>query len=132
MTTKTPEEQAVEYLKDTITGNERNLKTFRERFEKNPGYAFEWSESAMKAVAYIETANWLLDNWLLEQHTSGEIEKAKDLTWVVKNLRRVAMEHSRFPSASTSVTSNLMAQYRLAAKSDIYNELSFFVRDVRD
>jgi hypothetical protein len=91
----------------------KRLAAWRERFEKDPADALEWSSQTFDEAGRLRVAQQVVT--MCEAGTSTE------------NLRRVALEEAmreaRWPSRSTSVPSNEMARSLASAWADLYSKL---------
>lgn len=88
------------------------LESFREEFDRNPTSALDGSRRAFEAAAMRYEATWALAYY----NRQGE---ATTLITARAKLRNA----TRTPEFSTSPTSNLMAQYTIAALTKIVEKL---------
>ncbi len=102
--------QALEY-KISLVKN--SLDQWKEKFEKNPSYAFEWSNDAFKAAAHLELYSIVLH----------QLKDGCSIDALLDDLHDRILYKSSYPSMSTSVPSNLLDQYKLAATSDLHHYL---------
>jgi hypothetical protein len=86
------------------------IASFTESVAKNPAYAFEWSDGAFKAAAMLDVVARL-------EH--GRDESNMSYADLYAHFRKDVMRNARHASHSTSMPSNLMNEYKLAAQAEV-------------
>jgi hypothetical protein len=116
-----------EHFKAKLTSDlERNtkiLQTFKDKFDINPGSAFEWSAPAFAAAQRQNVCMYILEAFA----TWEESYKRGDKTPITVERVNIVYEHAksemfrraRYPVRSTSAPSNVCGQEELAAWADI-------------
>lgn len=94
-------------IEDAISRAEGAVERHVAKLKENPLSAMEWSQDVFKEVALGEVAK-VVKSWL-EKHPLPIIEN---------ELRRMVADGARMPSFSTSVTSNMVSQFKLAAEAE--------------
>lgn len=74
------------------------------KFGNNPGYALEWAEGIFETAAKFEVNEALID-WFSGDRSYEEIKAI---------VEQIVVDKAKYPARSTSKTSNLMSDYRLA------------------
>lgn len=115
MTDRTKDE-IIEKCEAEINSAQRALNKFKERFDKDPAYAMEWSDAAYEAAAFQDLYRRVKNGFTGEDSklTPAELEK-----WAREELRHKARHVQR----STSVGSNLMCTYSIAAHQSLIDYL---------
>lgn len=111
-----------ETLERRISANKSELENWKTKFDQNPAYAFEWSDPAFKAAAFLEVNSSAL---LLV------VDPRIDIDYLIEILTDRVMFRSSCPAMSTSVPSNLLEQYKLAATADLLKYLKEFKKHIR-
>jgi hypothetical protein len=96
------------------------LDKFAANMAKNPAYALEWSGGAFTAAGDYEVCSWILA--AVDENAGVGLEK------IIKQLERDVLRAARYPSRSTSPTSNLMEQEIARAKAELLETLDREVR----
>jgi hypothetical protein len=113
-------EQAIEEIDERSKHLEQSLSEWAARFAKDPGYALSWSDDSFKAAAQL-TEGYRLKNILIRDDIEDIMAAAG------KHLRGEILRGASYPKHSTSLPSNLMDQYTLAAQAELYDR--FYGRD---
>jgi hypothetical protein len=92
------------------------LDKFKVDFDKDPAYAFVWSCDAFRSAATLKVLNQII---VALEAGHADIDNIKSTM-----LDRV-LHGSKYPSHSTSPTSNLMEQYELSACASILSDLQY-------
>lgn len=97
-------------------GDQSKLDKFMDDFAKDPAHALSWSNGIFEVAARLKVTKQII----------AALE-AGDAT--LENIRSTMMDRvmhkSKYPSQSTSPTSNLMEQYELAACANILSDLQY-------
>jgi len=94
-------------VESALTSAQADLDKFSKNFSEDPAYAFEWADSAMKAAASRKVALHL-----------QAIAKEHGLDEALNFAHQQALRGARYPSHSTSATTNEMAAYVTAAYAE--------------
>jgi hypothetical protein len=103
-----------EMLERRISANKSELEKWKTKLDQNPAYAFEWSDPAFKTAAFLEVQS----SALLLVVDGVSIDDLIDV------LTDRVLFRSSCPAMSTSVPSNLLEQYKLAAVADLLKHLN--------
>src|SRR5690606_16560392 len=94
-------EQARRYFEHHLEPATVNLQKFQEKLAADAAYALEW-----RGAAFTDAARVKLCKMVLEDLTENDAIVAHIAAFLTKQ----ALREARYPSRSTSPTSNLMAQ----------------------
>lgn len=97
-----------------IASGEKAMAEFSKRLAENPASAMSWADSAFEAAAKVQVFRQVAD-LVAENAQMTDEELVERLTKAIKN---EVMRGARFPSRSTSTSSNMMATCLLAAWAD--------------
>lgn len=121
----TPEEmlarriERFEYdLTHTIKTATATLEDWRAKLAEHPFYAFEWADRAFEAAAQVDVATRLLD-FLHALVADPEKTSAEAFEMTLQAAREEVQRGARWPSRSTSPSSNHAEQQKLAAYATI-------------
>lgn len=89
------------------------LEKFKTRFEEDAFYAFEWADNAMQAAA----------RQMVYRAAAAYLERGITEAALKEQALNEALRIAKYPPRSTSVPSNMMAQYKGAAWADIVEKL---------
>lgn len=101
-------------LDSLIQQAEVTLKQFKDQLDQDPAYALSWGDAAFEAAANLEIAKKLKEVAAVREADLNEVRG-----WLLE----LVMDSSRSRAASSSVTSNLMQDYKRVAASRIYDQL---------
>ena len=93
-----------------------SIAKFKLDLDKDPAHAFVWSTNAFRSAATLKVLNQII--------TALEADTA-DLENIKSTLMDRVLHSSKYPSHSTSATSNLMEQYELSACASILSDLRY-------
>lgn len=96
-------------VRSMVSGAQEKIDKFILRMQVNPSDAFSWSNEAMDAAARLEVAARIKHGF----------DSGMSLDDIRKELRNQVLRGAKFPSSSTSMPTNLMAQYVLAATASL-------------
>jgi hypothetical protein len=94
------------------------LAKFKENIDKDPAHAFEWSNEYFQVAANYKVASIIVG---CMEGTGFELRSLQD------HLLGFVLHGARYPSQSTSPTSNLYEQCKLAAFTEAYRTLSGYL-----
>lgn len=115
-------ERTVEGLKYDVQYRQKELDTWKARFEKDPLYALEWSKDAFVNAARLFVAQQALE-WLTSTTTHVQPNPRVRLTTLVEQARDEALRAARWPASSTSQPSNEAERCKGAAWAELYESL---------
>ena len=105
--------------------NQETINSFAIRVVNEPAKAFEWSNDSFRAFAFLQ----------IRQIVIAQLDETEDCQPTMETLENLiarfqgrVITNATYPSHSTSPTSNLIAQYTLAA----YAELLGLMQELRD
>lgn len=99
--------ETLTHFADRLVRNaERDLTAWKEKLEKNPAYAFEWSSNAFQAAAELEVGK-TVQAWLKMAVTSKRTEE-RLLKDIMDEVRGCVIRGARWPQHSSSPQSNEM------------------------
>jgi hypothetical protein len=113
-------ECTVEGLKYDVQYRQKELDTWKARFEKDPLYALEWSKEAFDNAARLFVAQQALV-WLTS--TESTATPSARLTTLMEQARDAALRAARWPASSTSQPSNEAERCKGAAWAELYESL---------
>jgi len=99
-------------LKTMMEHCENQVQKFEKNLKKDPRYAFEWSETAMKCAAAESVYRHVY--MALTEDNPTDLVKMRE--YAIRETTRMA----RSPESSTSTTSNLMDRFELAAWAEVF------------
>jgi hypothetical protein len=94
------------------------MAKFKENLDKDPAHAFEWSGEYFQVAANYKVAS------IIVASMEGE---GIDLRSLQEYLLGFVLHGARYPSQSTSPTTNLFEQCKLAAFTEAYRNLSGYL-----
>jgi hypothetical protein len=89
--------------------NRKDLAKFQENLAVNPAYAFEWADKPIAAAAHLSVFTQVIE----------AIDNDTPLDKIAKYAESQMRCAARYPSKSTSVCTNEVAQFKLAAWADV-------------
>lgn len=101
----------VEYCKS-------RLAKFKENIDTDPAHAFEWSNEYFQVAANHKVASII---------AGAIVSDGADLRSLQEHLLGYVLHGARYPAQSTSPTSNLYEQCKLAAFTEAYKTLSGYL-----
>ena len=101
-------------LESRIEGEQNTVDRFKATFESDPLYACEWGHGVFEAVALISVYKKVV-----------EMLRESGIDLALDTAKREAMHSARYPSFSTSVTSNLIHQFQGSAWAKVADDLSW-------
>lgn len=104
------------YCERRIEPLQHRIAKFQDAFTQDPAYALSWSNSTFRDAAALRVYNQILD--------AVNSNEKLSLDAVLSTMLDRVLNKSKFPSQSTSPTSNLIEQYELSVCSEIYSDLS--------
>jgi hypothetical protein len=111
----------VSRLSSMIDSADYALNKFKEKFAKDPDYAFEWATDAVEAAATMKVARGLVDLIQRPDETAG---------WTMEQVHHYLTEQVRRRStrveSSTSPMSNLTERMRLKAMAEVLELMEGF------
>lgn len=107
-------QQAIDHLTNMRDAASAGLERFRKNLHEAPLYAMEWSERHFRDAALLA----ICEDALVMLRDVDATDESVDR--MVNHFTRQAFHAARYPSRSTSATSNLAAQ----AKAEVYAELA--------
>ena len=111
----------IEEFNYKVTFNNHELEKFKVEFAKNPAYAMKWAEGVFKLAAENEIYAKILKCFEINGVKKSVVDS------LIKQFTSEVMQEIRYPTRSTSPTSNLMAQAEATVKSELIEELSRIV-----
>lgn len=99
--------ETLTHFADRLVQNaERDLTAWKEKLEKNPAYAFEWSSRTFQAAAELEVGK-TVQAWLKMAETSEHTEE-RLLKDIMDEVKARVIRGARWPQHSSSPQSNEM------------------------
>jgi hypothetical protein len=101
------------------------LDKFRKYFDINPAHALEQSMQAFEAAGTLRLCQ------TLKQEIAEAVERGESETFLAQIQRHCQgkmYRGARWPTRSTSITSNLMEQCDLAAHAELYDTITKFLK----
>ena len=111
---KLTREETKQELNKAIKYQDEKIAKFETKFKENQLYALEWSLEMFQAVAKKQVYNTILA-WITNR---DKADVMSELDGVKSEILRQVIHMAKYPSQSTSPTSNLTKQYELAAWAD--------------
>jgi hypothetical protein len=96
------------------------IEKFKAELDKDPAYALSWGCGVFASAAKLRVIKQIISALEDGETTNEDIRN---------HLMGSIMHKSRYPSHSTSPTSNLIEQYELAACAEIAGDLSRYTLD---
>lgn len=96
---------------------------------QDPAYALSWAENAFRVAGKVSVA-YKLRAILTEEEPKTKADGSTitpddRLAYARETAMREAMREARYPSSSTSTTSNLIARYVAAAYAEFYDDTKY-------
>jgi hypothetical protein len=88
---------------------------------EDPAHALSWAENAFRQAGRVRVAAHIKANTADETRT-----RAERMKYVMDLALGEAMREARYPSSSTSTTSNLMSRYVASAWAEFYEDVKFY------
>lgn len=113
-------EKVISALTNQIQASKDHISAWKETLDKNPSYAFQWSNDIFLAAAKIEVLSSVL-SW---------IDRSPDtnLDEIVASFPKMVIQKARDPKHSTSPTANLVDQYITQVWAELASEPARFFR----
>lgn len=99
-----------------LDGCTSKIEKFSQELLVDPAYSLAWGDEAFRTAAELRVLKQLVNDLGEEQATIKQITAALTIR---------VLYGAKYPSHSTSPTSNLIAQYELAACASLLAELDF-------
>jgi hypothetical protein len=102
-----------------IRSREAKIKEFAEAVQLDPSYTLSWSQDVFAAAAEIKILNQVRD-YLIHD---GIYTAAAPVSNLIDMLTNKVISGAKYPSFSSSTTTNLISQYETAAAAMILSNL---------
>ena len=106
-----------------ISSKEAKIKEFAEAVQKDPAYTLSWAQDVFAAAAEIKILKQVVDYL---NHEVG-YAAAAPVSNLIDMLTDKVINGAKYPSFSSSTTTNLISQYETAAAAMILSNLRSMV-----
>jgi hypothetical protein len=111
-----------------IRSREAKIKEFAEAVQLDPSYTLSWSQDVFAAAAEIKILNQVRDYLIHEVIYTA----AAPVSNLIDMLTNKVISGAKYPSFSSSTTTNLISQYETAAAAMILSNLRSMVAAYAD
>jgi len=113
---QTAEQKLLAKLQRELETLQESLDKFATKFAEDPAYALSWGHDTFEKAARQRKVRGVI----------VALESGKTIADVRELLTSDVLHRAKYPAHSTSVTSNLIEQYELAASADLLSDLRHY------
>lgn len=119
------------HIRTQLSSTEHTLLKFAEKLQEDPCYAFEWADRSMIAAAErwvaLSVQAWMQPNEAeqADLETPAALKQAARMDRILDEVTKQVLRDAANPSHSTSMPSNLMAQYKTAAFAEFLEKMKY-------
>ena len=118
-------EKLLSRYESDIRSGEAKIKEFAEALQKDPSYTLSWSQDVFAAAAEIKILKQVR-NYLIHEVNYAAVDAAP-VSNLIDMLTDKVINGAKYPSFSSSTTSNLISQYETASAAMILSNLRSMV-----
>lgn len=114
------------WLEKDMAKRQRQMDEWKEKFSADPCFALEWSDSIFEHATSWEVALLVFET--IYKRDEG-IEFKASFNRVIEWLNKEVLRMARFPSMSTSLTSNLVNLRKAQAYAEMLDKLEWYQKE---